>query len=162
MASEVSFAQITTRPATAADEEFLFDLYCAVRAPEFAMLPVPEEQRRYIIRTQYEWQANAYKASYPGFSYQIVLLEGERSGRIWIARTDVGYELVDIAIHPRVQQRGIGRILLRRLQEEAASAQAAVHSSVAHWNLASLRLHESLGFRVASRDEMQLHLEWRS
>jgi len=155
-------AQVTSRAATAADETFLFDLYSAVRGPELAHLPLPQGQRSQLMKMQYTWQTNAYRAAYPESNYEIVILDNEPVGRLWVARSDVRLHLVDIALHPSFQNRGIGTVLLRRLQTEACKYRKQIVSSVVRFNTGSLRFHLRLGFRVVADDEMTLSLVWNA
>ena len=151
---------MSTRLAGPHDDEFLFELYCAVRAPEFALLALSEEEKQYLLRQQSKWQTAAYCAAYPDSGYRIVLLDEKPVGRVWIAQTSSGFELVDIAIHPEAQRRGIAKQLLEDLQRQARACDAPIRSSVFRFNEASIRLHEKLGFRVMAADEMQLEFRW--
>ncbi|HUA59411.1 MAG TPA: GNAT family N-acetyltransferase [Verrucomicrobiae bacterium] len=146
------------RDATVADEPFLFDLYAAVRAPEFALLP--EAQRQHLIRMQYAAQTGAYRAMYPGTGYQIILRGSEPMGRIWITELPGEFRLVDIALLPEGRNRGVGSALLRDLQGRAQAEGKRISSSVFRFNPGSLRWHQKLGFRVVSEDEIRIDLEW--
>src|ERR1700734_383742 len=91
---------ISVRAVVAGDRDFLFNLYCAVRAPEFALLVLPDKQKEQVIRFQYAAQQSAYRAQYPGSDYAIVLRDNESIGRIWIAELEHEFHLVDIALLP--------------------------------------------------------------
>lgn len=152
-------APIETR--SEATEEYLLDLYFAVRGPEFSMLPLPQEQRNAIIRQQFEWQYAAYREAFPTSGYEVILSQGEPAGRIWVDRSPKMFWLVDIAIHPKFQRQGIASALLARLQTEAAAAGAAIGSSVNRFNTPSIRLHQRLGFQITSESDMELEYVWR-
>ncbi len=149
------------RPATATDDGFLFELYCQVRAPEFAMLALPEEQKGQLIRMQYTAQRAAYQAQFPGSNYEIVLHDGQAVGRIWVDRSERDLHLVDVALLPACRNAGIGTHLIKQLQSEAGSTGKPIRSSVFRFNPGSLRFHERLGFCVTSEDQVEFHLEWR-
>jgi ribosomal protein S18 acetylase RimI-like enzyme len=151
---------IHRRAATPADEPFLFDLYCAVRAPEFALLTLPEPQKQQLIRMQYTAQMNGYSSEFPESGFEIVSNDERKAGRIWIARRADSFHLVDIAILPEARNSGIGTSLLRELQREAEAAQKPVRLSVFRFNQGSVRFHQRLGFTVTHEDEIQLYLEW--
>jgi ribosomal protein S18 acetylase RimI-like enzyme len=151
---------IHRRAATPADEPFLFDLHCAVRAPEFALLGLPEPQKQQLIRMQYAAQMNGYSSEFPESGFEIVFDDERKVGRIWIARREDGFHLVDIAILPDAQNSGIGTSLLRELQREAEAAQKPVRLSVFRFNQGSVRFHQRLGFTVTHEDEIQLYFEW--
>jgi RimJ/RimL family protein N-acetyltransferase len=151
---------ISLRAATAEDEPFLFDLYGQVRAVEFAALPLPPEQKAHLIRMQYSAQHNAYESEYPGSGYELVLLDGQPVGRVWIARLQTRIVLVDIALLESVRNRGIGKSLISQLQTEAIGSGKPIRSTVSRFNPGSLHFHQSLGFRLAGEDELHFTMEW--
>jgi RimJ/RimL family protein N-acetyltransferase len=148
------------RAATPADEPFLFELYCAVRAHEFAQLVLPEPVKQQLIRMQYTAQLNGYRSEFPESAFEIVIENERKVGRIWIARLEDSYHLVDIAILPEAQNAGIGTTLVRELQQEAELARKPVRLSVFRFNPGSVRFHQRLGFEVTHEDAIQLYFEW--
>ena len=152
---------LAVRPALPQDEIFLYELYSAVREPEFAFAPVTADQREHLIRMQFRGQMSAYTQMYPNSCYHIVLLDSKPVGRLWVAPGEREYHLVDIAVHPSVQNKGIGTVLVKRLQEEATRARLPISSCVLKFNPGSLRFHEHLGFSVVREDEMYYYLQWR-
>jgi len=153
-------AAIRLRSAVPEDEDFLFRLYCEVRASEFTLLPLSEEQKTQLIRMQYTAQQAAYQAEFPGSSYEVILLVDEPVGRIWIARTELAFHAVDIGLLPAARNVGIGTWLLKQLQIEARAAGKPIHASVFRFNHGSLRFHQRLGFSICGEDAVQFHLEW--
>ena len=153
---------VIVRPALPQDEIFLFDLYSAIREPEFALAPITATQRVELIRMQFRAQLSAYTAAYPNSCYHLVLLDGKPVGRLWVAPGDNEYLLVDIALHPSVQKKGIGTVVIQRLQQEAAKARMPIRSSVFRFNPGSLRFHQKLGFRIVREDQVNYYMEWRS
>ena len=151
---------IALRPVVPEDEDFLFHLYCVVRAPEFAFLALPEQQKTPLLRMQYNAQQSAYRGQYPGSEHQLVLHDGKAAGRIWVAQRESEFCLLDIALLAECRNQGIGTFLISRLQAQARMARKPVRSSVFRFNAGSLRLHERLGFQVASKDEIQFQMEW--
>jgi len=156
-----SMPTIAVRPALPQDEPFLYDLYFAIRGPEFAQAPISAEQRTALIAMQFRGQMASYRQSYPNSCYHLVLLDGRPVGRLWVAPGDRELYLVDIALHPELQSKGIGTVLVQRLQQEAAQSRVPIRSSVLRFNPGSLRFHRRLGFSVVREDVMYLHLEWR-
>ncbi|MGA2171172.1 MAG: GNAT family N-acetyltransferase [Terracidiphilus sp.] len=153
---------LAVRPALPQDEIFLYDLYAAVRGPEFALAPITAAQKEHLIRMQFRAQMSAYTQMYPNSCYHIVLLDGKAVGRLWVAPGDGEFHLVDIAVHPSLQGNGIGTALIQRLQQEAAKARLPIRSSVFRFNPGSLRFHQRLGFTIVRADEMYYHMEWRT
>jgi ribosomal protein S18 acetylase RimI-like enzyme len=152
---------LAVRPALPQDEPFLYDLYFAVRGPEFAQAPVSEEQRVALIAMQFRAQMGSYAAMYPNSCCHIVLLDSRPIGRLWVARQDDEYRLVDIAIHPDVSNKGIGTVLIQRLQADAQQAKLPIRSMVLRFNPGSLRFHQRLGFRTVREDLMYFYMEWQ-
>jgi ribosomal protein S18 acetylase RimI-like enzyme len=153
--------EIHRRPATPDDEPFLFDLFCAVRAHEFALMSLAEPLKQQLIRMQYTAQKEGYSAECPDSTFEIVHNGERKVGRIWIARREDSFHLVDIAILPEAQNSGIGTILVRELQREAELARKPVRLSVFRFNPGSVRFHERLGFTVTHEDAIQFYYEWK-
>lgn len=125
-----------------------------------AELPLPEPQKQFMLRMQFNAQNASYQAAYPNSRHSIVIRDGEPVGRIWVASSDAGLELVDIALLPAARQSGIGSRLIRQLQDEAAGLGKPLRCSVFRFNAAACRFYQRHGFRVTSEDELQHHLEW--
>jgi len=153
---------IAVRPALPQDEIFLYELYSAVRRPEFDLAPINETQKEHLIRMQFRAQLSSYTQMYPNSCYHIVLLDSKPVGRFWVAQLDGEFHLVDIAVHPSVQSKGIGTALIQRLQQEAAKARLPIRSCVFKFNPGSLRFHKKLGFSIVREDEMNYFMEWRT
>jgi N-acetylglutamate synthase-like GNAT family acetyltransferase len=82
-------------------------------------------------------------------------------GRLWVAPGGDALLLVDIAIHPGVQSKGLGTVLVQRLQADAQQAKLPIRSTVDRFNPGSLRFHQRLGFRIVREDLMNFYMEWR-
>jgi ribosomal protein S18 acetylase RimI-like enzyme len=153
---------IAVRPALPQDEIFLYELYSAVRGPEFALAPITPTQREHLIRMQFRASMSAYAQMFPNSCYHLVLLDSKPVGRLWVWKGPAEFHLVDIAVHPSVQSKGIGTALVQRLQQEAAKARLPVRCTVFRFNPGSLRFHQKLGFTIVRADEMNYYMEWRS
>jgi GNAT superfamily N-acetyltransferase len=152
---------LAVRPALPQDEIFLYDLYHAIRGPEFAQAPISLAQQTELIRMQFRAQMSAYAAMFPNSCYHLILLDGKPVGRLWVAQDEREFHLVDIAIHPDLQNKGIGAAIIQRLQQEAARARLPVRCTVQRFNPGSLRFHQRLGFAILRTDELHSYLEWR-
>jgi GNAT superfamily N-acetyltransferase len=152
---------LAVRPALPQDEIFLYELYSAVRAPEFALAPITATQREHLMRMQFRGQMSAYTQTYPNSCYHIVLLDSKPVGRLWVAPGEREFHLVDIALHPGMQSKGIGTVLIQRLQQEAATGSLPISSCVSKFNPGSLRFHKRLGFHIVREDEIQYYMQWR-
>jgi ribosomal protein S18 acetylase RimI-like enzyme len=152
---------LAVRPALPQDEIFLYELYSAIRSPEFAMAAITPTQREHLIRMQFRGQMSAYTQMFPNSCYHIVLLDSKPVGRLWVAPREGELHLVDIAVHPDLQSKGIGTVLVKRLQQEAVNARLPIRCTVFRFNPGSLRFHRRLGFTILREDDMQFYMEWR-
>jgi ribosomal protein S18 acetylase RimI-like enzyme len=148
---------VTTRAATEQDDAFLFALFKAVRLPGFAHVPLAPAQLEMLMRTQFAGQKHSYGTLYPGGD-SIVLLEGKPIGRMWVHRGPARHQLVDIALMPEFQNRGIGAALVTEAIAAARVAGARLCCSVAVTNRGSLNFHQRLGFQIVRQDEVYYNL----
>jgi GNAT superfamily N-acetyltransferase len=151
---------LAVRPAFAQDEIFLYELYVAIRGPVFALAPISGAQREHLLRMQFHAQISAYTEQFPNSCYHVVMLDSKPVGRLWVAPGDNAFLLVDIAIHPSVQSKGLGTVLVQRLQQEAQRAKLPIKSTVDRFNPGSLKFHQRLGFQVVREDMMNYFMEW--
>jgi GNAT superfamily N-acetyltransferase len=151
---------ITLRPSGPEDDAFLYEVYFSQRAPEFAVLALSEEQLRQLIRMQSEEQISWYSNRYPDSRYQIVMADGQPAGRIWVARLEDQFRVVDVVILPHLQNAGIGTALMQRLQAEAQQAGLPIRATVSRSNPGSLRFHLRLGFKIVEEAPLDLYLKW--
>jgi GNAT superfamily N-acetyltransferase len=152
---------LAVRPALPQDEIFLYELYSAVRGPEFAHAPLNATQKEHLIRLQFRGQMSSYTQMYPNSCYHIVLLDSKPIGRLWVAPGEHAFHLVDIAVHPSLQSKGIGTVLVQRVQEEAKQRGHGITSTIFRFNPGSLRFHKRLGFNIVREDEMYFYMEWK-
>jgi GNAT superfamily N-acetyltransferase len=62
------------------------------------------------------------RANYAGAAFDVILVDGQPAGRLYVAREDDEICIVDIALLPEYCNRGIGTTLLGGRQSEAAAA----------------------------------------
>jgi ribosomal protein S18 acetylase RimI-like enzyme len=139
---------LATRPATGADDGFLRGLFVSTRPFDTSVLAaVPG-----LLELQHDARERAYAAAYPSTRDEIVLLDDVPVGRLLTAPLADGSHLVDIALVPRHQSRGLGTLLLGRLL-----AAGPVTLRVDATNPAR-RLYERLGFTTVSATATDLSL----
>jgi ribosomal protein S18 acetylase RimI-like enzyme len=153
--------RLTLRAVAPEDEEFLLRVYASTRADEMAQLPWSEEQKDAFVRQQSAAQRSEYEAHHPGAEYVVVLLDGEPSGRVWVARDDVEIHLLDIALLPEAQNKGAGAAILGALIEESKRTGRRLRHMVFVMNTDALRFYERLGFVAFEEVGPYLHMEWR-
>ena len=152
---------LAVRPALPQDEIFLYELNVAIRGPQFAQVPLTAAQREQLLRMQFQAQLSSYTQQFPNSCYHLVVLDSKPVGRLWFAPVDSGFQLVDIGIHPDFQNKGLGAVVVQRLQHEAQKARLPIRSTVDRFNPGSLRFHQRLGFTIVGEDVLQFYMEWR-
>ena len=153
---------LSLRPAVDADRPLLFELYAASRADELARVAWSDEQKTAFLEHQFQAQDADYKERRPDAEFLVVEWDGEPVGRLYRTMLDGpnGRELrvMDIALLPQWQGRGIGSSLLEDVIAEADRAGVPVTLHVERWNRA-VKLYERLGFVERGRSDVHLLLE---
>jgi ribosomal protein S18 acetylase RimI-like enzyme len=150
------------RPQRDEDREFRFELFCASRPPEWALLPLPAKMHAQLTRHQFEGQTLTYPAQFPNARFDIIELAGERIGRIVTDRSGDKVHLVDQALLPQFRNRRLGSAIMLTLIDEARSAQVPLRLQVALSNQSALRLYLRLGLVQIEATATHLELEWRA
>src|SRR3569832_485468 len=81
----------------------------------------------------------------PQARWLIVTFQGDRVGRLYVARTANDLRIMDVSLVPSHRSRGVGTALMRGLLEEADRDGVVASLHVEPFNPA-LRLYERLGF----------------
>jgi ribosomal protein S18 acetylase RimI-like enzyme len=149
---------VELRPVEPGDRELLFRVYASTRTDELAVVPWDDAQKQAFLRAQFDAQDAWYREHYEGASYDVVLIDGEPCGRLYVYRGDAEIRIVDIALLPEQRGIGIGGSLLHELLDEADADGMRVTIHVERLNPA-LRLYERLGFSVAEDKGVYLLLE---
>jgi GNAT superfamily N-acetyltransferase len=153
---------VALRPVSSEDDEFLLSVYAGTRAQELAQVPWSDEQKKEFVRWQFNLQRQDYDANFPQAQYDVIVVDDQPAGRIWISRDDEQIRLHDIALLEEFQNRGVGTVLLRRLIEEAAGANKRLRHMVFILNTDAKRFYERLGFVVFEEVGAYLHMEWQA
>jgi ribosomal protein S18 acetylase RimI-like enzyme len=138
-------SRVELRAAGAEDEPFLRAVYASTREAELAQVPWDAEQKAAFVAHQFAAQSEHYRAHYDGLSTDVIVVDGERAGRLAVARWPAEIRIVDIALLPDFRGRGVGTGLLRGLLDEAAREGRKLSIHVERENPAA-RLYRRLGF----------------
>ncbi|MBL8254137.1 MAG: GNAT family N-acetyltransferase, partial [Candidatus Competibacter sp.] len=111
----------TLRAIQPEDRDFLFRVYASTRAEELALTGWDETQKQAFLAQQFEAQHHHYQTHYQGARFDLILLDGEPVGRLYVARWREEIRIMDIALLPDHRNCGIGGGLLRDLLEEAVA-----------------------------------------
>ena len=111
--------KVTRRAATAEDEAFLYDLITRNTADALGASLWPEHLRDSLLRMQYHARQQGIAGDYPQAAQEIILADGSPAGRLVVSRNEAEIRVVDIAVLPERQNRGIGGAVVQELIEES-------------------------------------------
>lgn len=151
---------VALRPVVPADRDALLAVYAAARAPELDQVAWPPGLREAFVAMQYDAQDAHYRAANPDASFDVVEVDGRLAGRLTVDRRRTDVRVVDLALLPEQRGRGVGTLLLRAVQAEAAASGRTVSIHVERDNPAA-RLYDRLGFRQVEDRGVHRLLEWR-
>jgi GNAT superfamily N-acetyltransferase len=158
---EAGGLRVVLRPAAEADYEELVRVYASTRAAELAQVTWWDDaQKLAFCRSQYGAQKEEYDARFPEAEYDVIELEGRTVGRVWVGRAEEEIRLLDIALLPEAQRRGLGAAIVGALIEEARASNRRLRHMVFMLNTDARRFYERLGFRVFEDLGGYLHMEW--
>ena len=138
---------VALRPITDDDLPFLRRVYGSTREEELAPTGWSEQEKSDFLDMQFRAQHAHYQEHYPGCAFDVIVLDGEDVGRLYLHRTDIEHRVVDIALLPDHRGNGIGGAIMRTILDEAHAAGKPARIFVEKNNPA-FRLYERLGFEV--------------
>jgi ribosomal protein S18 acetylase RimI-like enzyme len=156
--SAVLTPSVTLRPARAADDAFLRRVYASVREDELAAVTWSAAEKDAFLRHQFDAQDAHYREQYEGASFDVIEVDGEPVGRLYVARWEDEIRIMDIALLPEHRGGGIGTHILRNLLEEGSLTGKRVSIHV-EMNNPALRLYERLGFVQAAVNGVYVRLD---
>ena len=160
MGSTIVMEQMRSlRPITAGDEEFLYLVYASTREEELARVDWDEAQKTAFLRMQFAAQHQYYQENYLDTTWDVILVDQQPAGRLYVARWPEEIRIVDIALLPQYRNAGVGTTLLQELQVEAVQAGKPLRIHVEQFNPA-LGLYRRLGFRVIEDRGVYFLMEW--
>ena len=141
---------ITIEPAAEHDLPFAWDLYCVSIGPlaRAAGSWSEQDERRLVERSFADAEAS------------LLFEGGERLGWMHVRTTAQAIELWQLFIVPEARGRGLGGLVLARLQAQANAARLPVMLTVLRNNPAR-RLYERAGLEKHAEDPHHLFLWWR-
>ena len=153
-------SNITLRLVAASDDEFLRDLYCSTRRAEVAQFGWDQEQAEAFLRMQFASRRMAYKMQFPSAEHEIILFGEMPAGCMIVDRSETKLSLIDIAVLPQFQGRGIASHLVRQLQDESAKSAILLVLRVDKVNLHAFNLYKKLGFEVTGETQIMYQMTW--
>ena len=151
---------ISLRLAESTDDASLCDVYASTREGELALVDWSDDHKAAFVRQQFEAQSRHYGEHYPGATHDVIVVDGEPAGRIYVDRWPAEIRVVDITLLPGYRGRGIGTGLLRDVQAQGAASGRCVTIHVERFNPAG-RLYGRLGFAPADETgPVYLLMKW--
>jgi ribosomal protein S18 acetylase RimI-like enzyme len=149
---------VRLRPVEDADRPFLVSLYGSTREEELRQVDWDDELKRAFVAQQFSAQDLHYRQNYPGATLDLIEVDGERAGRLYVHRGPSDIRIMDIALAPPYRGRGIGTELLGVLIAEAdeSGRKLSIHVEM---NNPARSLYDRLGFRPAGEHGVYLLLE---
>jgi len=133
-------------------------VYASTRAEELAVVPWDDAQKDAFLRAQFDAQDAWWHENYAEASFDVIVVDGEPAGRLYVHRGTSEIRIVDIALLPEHRGDGVGTRLLEDLLAEGDASGKSVTIHVERMNPA-LRLYERLGFALAEDKGVYLFLE---
>ena len=121
-------------------------------------MPWDDAQKDAFLRMQFDAQDAWWQENYADASFDVILVEGEPAGRLYVHRGPSEIRIVDIALLPEHRGNGIGTRLVEELLAEGDAEAKSVTIHVERMNPA-LRLYERLGFSLVEDKGVYLFLE---
>jgi ribosomal protein S18 acetylase RimI-like enzyme len=146
------------RPVADADRAFLVELYGNTREEELDQIPWPDGARTAFVEQQFAAQDQHYRANYPGATLDVIEVDGQPAGRLYVHRGPSDIRIMDIALAPAFRGRGVGTGLLRTLMDEA-DASARKLSIHVEMNNPARSLYDRLGFLPAGEHGVYVLME---
>jgi ribosomal protein S18 acetylase RimI-like enzyme len=149
----------TFRSITSDDQNFLYSLYASTREEELSQTTWTESEKEAFLRQQFTAQHQFYIEQFTRAKFDIVLVENEPVGRLYVDRRDDEIRLIDIALLPEYRNKGIGTSLINDLCDEAANRNKPLRIHVEKFNPA-LHLYKRLGFTEMKDSGVYYLMEW--
>jgi ribosomal protein S18 acetylase RimI-like enzyme len=152
---------LQVRPAQAADDAFLKELYAATR-DDLRAAAIDPAMFAVLVDMQWRAQGAGYRQAYPTADSLIVEAAGTPLGRLLVECSASPWRLVDIALLPRWCGQGHGAALLCALQARAKEAGAELALAVRRDNPRARRLYAALGFEADGGDALAEQMVWHA
>ncbi len=112
-----------------------------------------------LLDQQHRLQEHHIATAHPDADRRMILCDGMAVGRICLVRDARHRQVVDLALVAEAQGRGIARIVLNYLMDEATPARAAILLDVARDNVRAQALYRRAGFGPVGKDSCT-HFRW--
>ena len=87
--------QITLRPIKPDDVSFLCYVYASTREDELAELPWSDSEKATFLKMQFEAQHTHYQEHFKQANFDLILLDGEPIGRLYLGRRKDEFRVIE-------------------------------------------------------------------
>ena len=151
---------VSLRPSRSGDRAFERMVHDASRWDLWLADADPDEIRD-IVAMQHTAQSEGYGHQFPDALYFIIEKTGTACGRLVLDFSGNTVHVVDIALIPEAQGKGIGPCVLQAVQNIAGQIGAPVVLMTQTMNTPALRLYKKLGFQLLDRpNPAYVRLSW--
>ena len=154
-------ATYTLRPVHEADETTLLAIYAASRADEMALVPWDEATKDAFLRSQLMAQQEHYRSYFPNAAHELILVEGEAVGRLYVDRRESEIRILDVTLLEQARGHEIGTRIIQELMKEAADRDQSLSIYVESYSQ-SLGLFQRLGFVKTDENGALWLMVWRA
>ena len=151
---------VSLRHTCAGDEGFLHELYRDRRAPELAGLGWSHEDQDAFIDMQFRAQQDGYGSTFPEADHWLVIVDGERAGRLLVDCPPGERRVVDVTLLTAYRGRGIGSALMQETIDGARVDDVPVKLSAASHDERLVGWYRRLGFSVVGERPPNLAMAW--
>ncbi len=160
MIVEISDKSLSIRPIQDEDLMVLNEIYGSTREKELKqVVEWNDEQKKNFVLQQFMAQHDYYQKNYIGAAFYTIQKNKVAIGRLYIHENfqEKGVRIIDIAILPNWQNKGIGKSILKDILAKASKLNRAVSIHVETFNPA-MKLYKKLGFEKISETNGVYHL----
>jgi L-amino acid N-acyltransferase YncA len=156
-----TIAAYTLRPVQEKDGELLLEIYSSTRADEMALVSWDAATKDAFLRSQFSAQQKHYQIYFPHARHEIIRVEGQAVGRLYVDRREDKIHILDFTLLPQARGGGIGTQILLDLMKEAEHKNQPCSIYIESFNR-SLSLFQRLGFVKADESGVSWLMEWHA
>lgn len=139
--------RICTRQEKARDLDFIEALYLRSRDYEIQLSGIPEQAAFSFFAQQFQLQQQHFRSHVPNLSRFIVESSKERIGRLYteLIESEAELHIVDITLQRHYRNKGLGSLLIAKIQEYAKQNDLLISLNIHQLNPA-LKWYLRMGF----------------
>lgn len=150
---------ITFREIREEDLPFLKKVYRSSREQELNLVPWGESEKAQFVNQQFQAQHQYYQKQFKSASYDVILIHGEKAGRLYLEEREVEFRIIDIVFLPEFRGKGWGTKVLKNIQKMAFEKSKGVGIHVEKNNPA-MKWYLRLGFQSQEDKGVYQFMMW--